>query len=205
MNTHNAAQRIVVILLIVGGSAGSSFPVFADSVHIYGGNFNLSIPANPGDTKGWMDDAVIEVLDHHVICDLDVAISLTHTCVFDLKIFLEGPDGTNLCLNMYNVDEYFEGENYTQTIFDDEAEVVITQAEPPFTGRFRPVEPYELSEFNGQPFYGLWRLKIYDAYCCDIGTLNSFQLMMTTPEPATAALLILGTCLLIFFRPHQNR
>jgi len=187
-------QRIIAILVIVVGTGGS--PVFAHSVYIYGGNFNLPIPAEPNSSQGWMDDAVIEVPDHFTIHDLDVGISLTHTNVFDLQISLESPAGTSLFLNMYDLDEFFIDPNYTNTIFDDEAPESIKQAEPPFSGRFRPIDTYKLSEFDGENAYGTWRLQIYDMWQADTGTLDSFELMITIPEPATFLLLGLGKIIL---------
>ncbi len=165
MDARNAAQHIVAILVI---AVVGAFPVFADSVYIYSGDFNLSIPSLDEPESefgaGWMDDAIIEVGVHHIIHDIDVGINLTHTNVFDLQIFLQSPAGTQLSLNMYNLDEYFEGANYTNTIFDDEAELPIEQGEAPFTGRFRPTAGSLLQVFDGQDSFGLWRLQIYDAW-----------------------------------------
>jgi len=204
MDAPNAVQRIVAIVLIV---VGVSFPVFAGPVHIYGGQFDLLIPANPDDTKGWMADAVIEITDHFTIHDLDVRISITHTNVFDLQIFLQSSGETRICLNMYNFREFFEGENYTQTIFDDEAETAIEVAEPPFTGRFRPkaIDVANLLEvFDDQDCYGPWRLQIYDAFYADTGNLDSFELIITVPEPATAILLLLGSGLITLLNPPKQ-
>jgi len=205
MDARNAAQHIVAILVI---AVGWAFPVFADSTHIYASDFSLPIPA-PDEPeseygRGRMDDAIIEVGDYHIIHDIDVGINLTHTNVFDLQIFLQSPAGTRRRLNMYNLDEYFEGANYTNTIFDDEAEVPIEQGEAPFTGRFRPLDPYRLSAFDYENSFGLWRLQIYDVFHADTGTLNSFELMITTPEPATAILLILGAGLITVFKPRRG-
>lgn len=201
MDAHKAVQWIVAIIVIV---SGVSFPVFAGQVYTYGGDFDLPIPkpdsSDPDISKGWMDDAVIEITDNFIVSDLDVRISITHTNVFDLQIFLQSPAGTRICLNMYDFREFFEGANYTQTIFDDEAELSIKQVEPPFTGSFRPIEPYKLSEFDGEDNYGIWRLQIYDAWNWDTGTLDSFELVISTPEPAAAVFLILGAGLINLFK-----
>jgi hypothetical protein len=94
---------------------------------------------------------------------------------------------------MYNpFAEYFEGEDYIQTIFDDEAEIPIEDAVPPFTGRFRPRAPSRLGAFDGEDAYGLWRLQVYDAFYADTGHLDSFQLLITVPEPTTATLFVVG-------------
>lgn len=202
MDARDVVQRIVSILTVV---VGFCLNAFADPVLIYGGEFNLRIPAEPNSSKGWMADAIIEIPDHFTIEDLDVGVTLTHTSVFDLQLYLQGPDETALCLNMYDpFDEYFEGEDYIQTIFDDEAEIPIEQAQAPFTGRFRPKEGNYLAAFDSQDIYGLWRLRIYDAFYYDTGYLNSFQLMITIPEPATAILLTLGAASMRFSR-RPNR
>jgi hypothetical protein len=100
-------------------------------------------------------------------------------------------------------DEFGTYPNYTNTIFDDEALLSIEQAEPPFTGRFRPRQPYELSLFDGHDTYGTWSLQIYDMYDWDTGTLDSFELIFTTPEPASSLILAFGGALLTFFRPRR--
>jgi len=189
-------QWIVAIFALV---AGFTLVVSASPVHIYGGDFNLRIPADPNNTnttKGWMDDAIIEIPDHFPIADLEIGVSLTHSKVFDLQLYLQSPAGTRLCLNMYNFDEYFNGENYTLTVFDDEAELSIEQGQPPFTGRFRPEPGNLLAIFDGLDAYGSWRLQINDARYADTGFLDHFELIIEIPEPATALLLALGVVLM---------
>ena len=202
MDTHSRAQWIFVVLL---GFVAFSIPVFADEIYTYSGDFNLQIPADPNASKGWMADAVIEIDRHFTISDLDVGITLTHSNVFDLQIFLRSPDDTTLCLNTYDFSEFFEGADYLQTVFDDEAQIPIAQAEPPFTGRFRPKASEGLEVFNGQDAYGPWRLQIYDAYHHDTGIFESFELTFTVPEPATVALLTLGTGFAALLRPRRRR
>ena len=107
------------------------------------------------------------------------------------SLILEGPDGTRVTLNYYDpADEFFEGENYTATIFDDEAETPINSGEPPFTGRFKPRPPAQLSVFNGLDPQGEWRLQIYDAWHANTGTLEELKLIFNIPEPATFLLLL---------------
>ena len=207
MDTRNSTLTLVAVLVF---STALLYPALAGAFFSYSGDFNLPIPApdqpEAKQGKGWMDDAIINVPDHLIIDDIDVEITLTHTSDFDLSIFLQNPAGTEICLNMYNpASEFFKGANYINTIFDDESHVYIKQAGPPFTGQFRPLEPYTLSEFDGQDAYGDWRLRIYDGYYFNTGTLNSFQIMITTPEPATVVLLMLGAACLIMLRPLRRR
>jgi len=207
MDAQSCIQWIVAVLL---GLGALSFPVFADEVYTYGGDFDLTIPASEDPRseygQGWMADAVIEIDSHFTISDIDVGITLTHSNVFDLQIFVQSLDGTSLCLNMYNpFNEFFTGADYSQTVFDDEAQTPIGQAEPPFTGRFRPNNGSLLEIFDDQDAYGPWQLRIYDAYYHDTGTLDSFELAITTPEPATVVLLVLGTGCAALLRPRKRR
>ncbi|HPC97121.1 MAG TPA: proprotein convertase P-domain-containing protein [Sedimentisphaerales bacterium] len=165
----------------------------AETVVSYGGPFDLPIPADPGATKGWMADAIIDVSGHHVILDVDVAVSVSHTQVFDLQLLITSPSGTTIVLNMYDpFTDYFEGADYSNTVFDDEASMSISDAQPPFEGSFRPIDIKGLAAFDGEDAFGQWRLRIYDACYMDTGSLEFCELVITTPEPATVLLLLLG-------------
>ncbi|GAH05009.1 unnamed protein product, partial [marine sediment metagenome] len=111
-----------------------------------------------------------------------------------------------ICLNRFDFKkEFSEYPNYTDTIFDDEAEVSIEGAAAPFTGRFKPRGPGRLKAFYDQDPFGPWRLQIYDMFDWDTGTLNSFELTITTPEPTTVILLLLGAGLMTVFKPRRGR
>ncbi|MHC4659676.1 MAG: PEP-CTERM sorting domain-containing protein [Planctomycetota bacterium] len=213
MDARSTAQWTVAILITVVGACDAI--VNANPVHLYGGEFDLPIPS-PDESesefgKGWMTDAVINVTDHIDISDLDVTVSLTHESLFDLQIIIQSPAGTNVLLNPAgNLAFIVKGEDGRLTpvggsmdlFFDDEADVSIEQAIEPLTQPFRPVS--SLSLFDHEDPFGHWRLRIYDAFYADTGTIDSFELIITTPEPTTAALLILGAALLTFFRPRRN-
>jgi subtilisin-like proprotein convertase family protein len=193
MDARSFARWIVVILAAASCSEG-----LAATVHTYSGDFDLRIPAEIGTTKGWMEDAVIVVPDHLVIEDLDVCISIIHSKVFDLQILLKSPAGTTMLLNMYDpFTEYFEGQDYSGTVFDDEAAVPIEAGKAPFAGRFRPKETETLSVFDGQDTYGPWFLQVYDAFYADVGSLKQFELIVTVPEPDSAVLFLLGGAALL--------
>jgi len=187
---------------------GFALPALAAPVRIYQADFNSPIPS-PDDpdseyARGWMQDAIIDIPDHFTILDIDVGINVTHSSAFDLQIFLQGPTGTNLLLNMYNFDEFFQGEDYTDTIFDDEALTAIEHGLPPFNGRFRPRAPNLLDTFDGEDTFGQWRLRIYDARYYDTGRLKNFKLFITVPEPASLSLFAFAAGLLLFRKPHTR-
>ena len=198
MDAQNSLKWIFVFLFVL---VDFSSAVFAGPTFIYGDDFDLRIPAEPDADKGWMDDAIIEVDRHLTIYDIDVCINLAHTNVFDLQIFVQSPAGTRLCLNSYDFkDEFFKGEGYVHTIFDDEAEIPIEQGKAPFTGRFRPKAGSLLAIFDGEDAYGLWRLQIYDMWHWDTGNLERVELIITVCEPTALSLLALGAGLTILFR-----
>jgi len=184
----------VSVLLVVAVWPGA---VHADPVVSYGGPFDLPIPADSDATKGSMADAIIDVSDHCIILDLDVVVSVSHTQVFDLQLRITSPSGTTVVLNMYDpFNDYFEGADYSNTVFDDEASVSISDGQPPFEGRFRPIDIEGLSAFDGEDAFGQWHLQIYDAYYMDTGSLTFCELVITAPEPSAALLLLLGAGLL---------
>ncbi len=181
-----------MVLVVVAGAWGSA--ICAGSVHIYSGDFNLPIPKpdsnDPYISKGRMEDAVIEIPDYFIIHDIDVGISLTHENFIDLQIILQSPWGTAIVLNPALNIALLNVGGHMEIVFDDEAEVLIECAVAPLQGSYRPVDP--LAVFHGENVFGEWRLKILDWWPTDTGTLNSFELVIATPEPATAVLLTLG-------------
>ena len=179
---------VIFILTALGTAGGTEI--------YYGGDFDLNIP-----DYSKMPDAVIDIGQHYTIFDLDVRINIVHTNVFDLQIFLQGPSGERVCLNMYDFEkDFFVGQNYIDTIFDDQADIAIADGSTAFTGRFRPRD--ELSIFNGGDCFGQWKLQIYDTYYNDTGYLESFELMIVNPEPATVLSLGIGGLMLFRKRCH---
>ncbi len=202
-------MRVVVFFTVAAalGLSAVSRPARAagtNLVYTYGGPFDLRIPADPDATDGWMADAVILVPDHLLICDVDVSVSISHSAAFDLLLAIRNPGDTGVVLNQGNpLEGYFDGADYKATIFDDEAKIRIEDAAPPFTGRYRPKG--KLAVFDGKDAYGLWKLRILDAYERDSGYLEFFRLTITTaaakpaavnPVPGAGGLVLLGLALL---------
>ena len=213
MDSRNRTQWILAVLLGIGTL---SFPVVANEVYTYKGDFDLPIPS-PQDPlseygQGRMADAVIQVSEPFTIYDLDVRISFTHESLFDLQIVLQSPAGTNVALSLAdNLAFIVRGEDNRLTtvggsgqwLFDDEAQVSIKNATEPFFGSFRPVE--SLSLFDKENAHGPWSLQIYDRWQAHTGSLESFELTLTVPEPATVALLVLGAGFAALLQPRRRR
>jgi len=104
-----------------------------------------------------------------VIRNLVVTLDLTHDFVKDLDAVLISPAGTSVRL-FTNLTT--NGANFIDTRFDDAAAMSITDALPPYTGTFRPVE--SLSILSGESSTGTWTLKVTDSIARDTGTINRF-------------------------------
>jgi len=196
MRAYCAVVVGIVLSVVPGFVRGNS----TNLVYTYGGQFNLRIPSNSSESRGWMQDAVIFVPDHIVIWDLDVLVNIRHTAAFDLQVSLRGPSGRVVNLAAGEPREgYYKGQDYAGTRFDDEAQTPVEDARPPFTGSFRPRQ--KLEAFDGRDAYGTWTLEIYDAFYGDVGCLDSFTLIITgppredgttIPSPAAGPLAFLG-------------
>jgi hypothetical protein len=104
---------------------------------------------------------------------LNVCININHTYDADLEVALIAPDGTQVMLTYANGGD---GNNYTNTCFDDRAALSITQGSAPFTGSYRPNEILGYVN-NGQTGYGTWTLYVHDMYpWADNGVLLNWSI-----------------------------
>ncbi len=104
---------------------------------------------------------------------LSVCININHPYDADLEVALIAPDGSQVMLTYANGGD---GDNYTNTCFDDRAATSITQGSAPFTGSFRPNEILGYVN-NGQSANGIWTLYIHDLYAwADNGVLLNWNI-----------------------------
>ncbi|MEI8080771.1 MAG: M4 family metallopeptidase [Actinomycetes bacterium] len=96
----------------------------------------------------------------------------------DLTISLISPADTEVALSTRNGSS---GDNYVQTVFDDNAAEPITDGKAPFTSAFRPQG--SLATLNGQSPTGTWRLKVVDDANGDVATINAFSVTIWGPTP----------------------
>jgi subtilisin-like proprotein convertase family protein len=104
-----------------------------------------------------------------LILDLDVNLSVNHTNDQDLYIWLIRG---GIPMHLLSKENGGEGDNYTNTTFDDEAELSIKEGTAPFTGHFKP--EVELSAFDYTELQGLWRLRILNLSTVVQGELLSW-------------------------------
>ena len=116
--------------------------------------------------------SVINILEDAPIADVNVTISINHTWNSDLDISLISPAGTTIELTTGNGGS---SDNYTNTVFDQDATSSIITGSAPFTGVFIPEG--DVSLLNGEMSAGNWTLSVDDTYGPeDGGTILSFDL-----------------------------
>ncbi|MDB5389652.1 MAG: sodium/calcium exchanger 1 [Planctomycetaceae bacterium] len=126
------------------------------------------------------------------LTDVNVTVNITHTNDADLIAYLISPSGTRVRL-FSNVGANTFGfstvQNFTNTTFDDSADVPIESAfaTAPFTGSFLPEK--ELFVVNGEDPNGFWSLEITDLKNSLLndgtGILNSWSVDLGLTEVST--------------------
>lgn len=127
--------------------------------------------------------STVNIPEDFPVTDVNVTIDITHTWSADLDITLTSPNGTVVELTSYNGGS---GDNYTGTIFDQEATGgLITAGAAPFTGSFVPEG--DLSTLYGEMSAGDWILTVVDDAEQDGGTFNSFDLEVCVMRTLSAS------------------
>jgi len=136
-------------------------------------NLPRRVPPTIGQTQG-TSSSFIDIFDTRQILDLNIKFDITHEFDQDLKISLIGPDNTTIVLVNSRGSN---GQNFTNTILNDEAANSITTASAPFTGTFRPEQ--NLGAFDGKVAAGRWTIVVQDQRNLNSGFLNSWSLEFT--------------------------
>jgi subtilisin-like proprotein convertase family protein len=118
--------------------------------------------------------STIPVADNRTVTDVNVTVNVTHTYDSDLTLYLITPAGTSVTLAAKRGGT---GDNFRNTVFDDEATIPIASGTPPFTGSFVPETP--LSAADGISSLGAWKLKAVDSSADDTGTIDNWTLTLS--------------------------
>lgn len=194
---YNGKDAFIDFFVTTGGSyylGVSGFPNTAYNVNVGGsgasqstGSYNLTIgvdlveddritfgpsPSDPIDIpgQGTITDSIF-IPDNRQVLDVNVHLDVEHSFVGDLRVSLISPTGTEVVLSNRRGSS---GDNFTATLFDDEAPTAIASGAPPYTGSFRPDEA--LSDFDGESALGNWVLRISDLTALNSGQLLSWSL-----------------------------
>ncbi|MCH7523688.1 MAG: proprotein convertase P-domain-containing protein [Bacteroidetes bacterium] len=165
-------------------------------------NFNsidtpIDIPDN--NTTGITSILNVPFTNKVSILDVNVTLNITHPWVGDLTLTLTSPSGTSVVLSNNNGGN---GNNYTNTVFDDDATNTIASNSAPYTGSFQPEG--NLSNFNSEFSNGNWELKVVDSGPADIGSLDNWSLEICGSPPLTFSLPITNFTLLITSETCRN-
>ena len=123
------------------------------------------------------ETSFVSILNNPVsktVLDVNVLLNVEHTFDADLTFSLISPSGTEVVLAG---GVGLDGNNFTDTYFDDEATVRIDSslAVPPFTGNFKPIDNLWL--FDGENSFGQWKLRVVDNGFQDGGALLGWSLI----------------------------
>lgn len=144
--------------------------------------------------------STINVPDDFLVGDVNVTINISHTWTGDLDIKLIGPDGTTEVVLAEDLGS--SGDNYTDTVFDDEATDPIASGTPPFTGVFQPAG--NLSDLNGLSSSGNWTLSVFDDTDADGGFLNAWSLNLCEDTSLSAGENIFEQSLLVVHEGNRQ-
>ncbi len=104
--------------------------------------------------------------------NVSLTLDITHSFDFDLVATLISPEGTEVQLFR---DVGGDGDNFTDTVFDEAGSTPINAGAAPFAGTFRPNESF--AAFFGEDARGAWTLEVEDSFpAFDEGTLNGWSL-----------------------------
>mgnify|MGYP001814852471 CR=1 FL=1 len=126
--------------------------------------------------------STIEVTDTFTLQDINVELNISHTRLSDLRVVLVSASGTRI--------ELFNGiggssDKFTATLLDDEAADSILEGSAPYTGSFRPVG--DLALLEGEQVNGTWTLEVHDQARRELGTLDSWSLIVTRGDSLLAS------------------
>ena len=120
--------------------------------------------------------SIINMDQNAVITDVNLTLNIEHTWDADLEVKLIAPDGVTEIILFEDIGS--NGDNFTNTVLDDDASTVISDGEAPFTGSFSPIG--SLSDLNGLLSGGDWTLYINDDADGDGGTLLDWSIQICT-------------------------
>lgn len=117
-----------------------------------------------------------------VITDINVTVNVAHPSDGELYLTLLSPGNTPVILSNY---QGGGGDNFTNTVFDDEATTAIYAGSAPFTGSFKP--HFDLARLDNTTPNGVWKLRMDDSTSGNAGTLLSWSLEISyfAAEPHT--------------------
>src|SRR5579871_1389555 len=139
--------------------------------------------ANPPTQAQTTITSTIDVPDDFLIQGATLTLNISHPSDADLEAVLIAPDGTQIALfTKLPAKTGNSLADFTNVIFDDNANETIQQGGPPYFGRFQPQQP--LSQLDGKNAFGRYTLVIKNDGT-NPGQLNSWSLTLKKPVPVS--------------------
>ena len=120
--------------------------------------------------------SIINMDQNAVITDVNLTLNIEHTWIADLEVKLIAPDGVTEITLFEDVGS--NGDNFTNTVLDDDASTDVSSGESPFTGSYSPTG--SLNDLNGIMSAGDWTLHINDDANQDGGNLIDWSIQICT-------------------------
>jgi len=120
--------------------------------------------------------SIINMDQNAVITDVNLTLNIEHTWIADLEVKLIAPDGVTEIILFEDVGS--NGDNFTNTVLDDDASTDVSNGESPFTGSYSPTG--SLNDLNGLMSAGDWILHINDDANQDGGNLIDWSIQICT-------------------------
>jgi subtilisin-like proprotein convertase family protein len=143
-------------------------------------NSTAAVPIGGG-ASGEIYSSSIDVPDNFLIQNVVVQLNVTFPDDTKLEAYLLAPDGVTEIQLFKNLPA--RGANFANTILDDFAPTPITNAGPPYSGRYAPQPGLggTLGNLVGLTSQGTWRLVIKVDAASTAGTINSWKLTLARP------------------------
>jgi hypothetical protein len=171
------AATIGVLALAFAGIAGGKIKTKTFS----SGTIDIAIPDDESGTPAVHTFGLNQKrFKRSKVKDVNVGVWIDHVWDEDVDISVTGPTGQSVELSTDNGasdDDYGSGTpgcGGTLTVFNDEAETLITEGAAPFAGQFRPEQ--RLSTFDRTKVKGGWSVQVIDDVGFFSGTLKCAEL-----------------------------
>jgi subtilisin-like proprotein convertase family protein len=155
---------------VISGNAGSGIAMEGGPANARTYSTNTFVAISDLSTV----NSTITVPNEAKVTDVNVQLNISHTHDADLDIRVIAPDATQVELS---TDNGGSGDNYSTTVFDDEAATAITAGAAPFIGSFRPEG--KLRSLDGKDAGGVWTLQVTDDALFDGGNLQWWSITLT--------------------------
>ncbi len=179
----DGVYTVLARTLLVGDADVSNNPIEVDILNLACNTETNSTSMPVGPNAGTVTESIIAIANDIVITDVNVTLNIDHTWAADLEVKLIAPDGVTEVILFEDVGG--SGNNFTNTVLDDNATEAINTGSAPFTGTFSPQG--SLSDFNGLMSAGDWTLSITDDANVDGGTLLSWSIQVCSEVPLSVA------------------